>query len=98
MRAAVAAVPDAHWVFVSTCSVYAENATVGGRPDTVPTLAPINTDEDWTSSPEAYGGMKVACEEIVRSRAASSVVIRPGLIIGPGDPSGRFTYLSLIHI
>jgi len=92
VRAAVAAVPDAHWVFVSTCSVYAENATVGGRPDTVPTLAPITTDEDWTSSPEAYGGMKVACEEIVRSGAASSVVIRPGLIIGPGDPSGRFTY------
>ena len=34
----------------------------------------------------------MACEEIVRAGAASSVVIRPGLISGPGDPSGRFTY------
>ena len=92
VRAAVAAVPDAHWVFVSTCSVYADHATVGGRPDTVPVLPPVTTDEDWTASPEAYGAMKVACEEIVRSGAASSVVIRPGLISGPGDPSGRFGY------
>ncbi|MET1059886.1 MAG: NAD-dependent epimerase/dehydratase family protein [Nocardioides sp.] len=92
VRAAVAAVPDAHWVFVSTGSVYAENATVGGTPATVPTLDPVTTDEDWTSSPEAYGAMKVACEDIVRAGAASSVVLRPGLIAGPGDPSGRFTY------
>ena len=62
------------------------------RPDTVPVLAPVTTDEDWTASPEAYGAMKVGCEQIVQSGAASSVVIRPGLIVGPGDPSGRFTY------
>jgi nucleoside-diphosphate-sugar epimerase len=92
VRTTVAAVPDAHWVFVSTGSVYADNAALGGTPDTVPLLDAIPTDEDWTSSPEAYGGMKVACEEIVRAGAASSVVIRPGLIAGPGDPSGRFTY------
>ena len=92
VRAAVAAVPDAHWVFVSTCSVYASHTTVGGTPATVPVLDPVTTDEDWTSSPEAYGAMKVACEDIVRAGAASSVVIRPGLIAGPGDPSGRFTY------
>jgi nucleoside-diphosphate-sugar epimerase len=92
VRAAVAAAPDAHWVFVSTCSVYAEHTTVGGTPATVPVLPPVTTDEDWTSSPEAYGAMKVACEQIVRAGAPSSVVIRPGLIVGPGDPSGRFTY------
>ena len=64
----------------------------GGTPATVPLLDPVTTDEDWTSSPEAYGAMKVACEDIVRAGAASSMVIRPGLIVGPGDPSGRFTY------
>ena len=36
--------------------------------------------------------MKVACENLVRSGVAAALVIRPGLIVGPGDPSGRFTY------
>ena len=36
--------------------------------------------------------MKVACEQLVRDGAASATVIRPGLIVGPGDPTGRFTY------
>ena len=36
--------------------------------------------------------MKVACERIVLDGAASSMVIRPGLIVGPEDPTGRFTY------
>ena len=32
VRNAVAAYPDAHWVFVSTVNVYADDATPGGRP------------------------------------------------------------------
>ena len=92
VRTAVAALPDAHWVFVSTCSVYADHRALGGTPANTPVLDAIEEDVDWTSSPEAYGGMKIACERIVEAGAASSVVIRPGLIAGPGDPSGRFTY------
>ena len=42
--------------------------------------------------PEAYGPMKVACEQLVLDGAASSMVIRPGLIVGPEDPTGRFSY------
>ena len=92
VRTALAALPDAHWVFVSTCSVYADHRALGGTPANTPLLDAIEEDVDWTSSPEAYGGMKIACERIVEAGAASSVVIRPGLIAGPGDPSGRFTY------
>ncbi len=92
VRRAVAAFPDAHWTFVSTVNVYADTATVGGTPATLPLLDPIETDEDPASGPEVYGAMKVACENIVRSGAGSALVIRPGLIVGPGDPSGRFTY------
>ncbi|WP_369371168.1 NAD-dependent epimerase/dehydratase family protein [Promicromonospora sp. Populi] len=92
VRTAVAAFPDAHWAFVSTINVYADVATPGGTPDTLPLLDPIETDEDPSSSPEAYGAMKVACENTVRSGVAGSLIIRPGLIVGPGDPSGRFTY------
>ncbi len=91
VRRAVAAVPDAHWVFVSTINVYADDATPGG-PGTVPLREPITEDVDLAEDPEAYGPMKVACEEIVRARAASATVVRPGLIVGPGDPTGRFTY------
>ena len=36
--------------------------------------------------------MKVACEQVVRAGAATAMVIRPGLIVGPGDPTGRFSY------
>lgn len=90
VRRAVAALPDAHWVFVSTCNVYADHATRGATAETLPLLEPISTDEDPTASPDAYGGMKVACEQLVQEGAASSAVVRAGLIVGPGDPSGRF--------
>ena len=92
VRAAVEAVPDAHWVFVSTISVYAENATPGGHPGATPEHAPIHEDVDLAVDMEAYGPMKVSCEQAVLAGAASAMVIRPGLIVGPGDPSGRFTY------
>ncbi len=92
VRAAVGAFPDAHWVFVSTISVYSDEATPGGRPDTLPVHDPIHTDEDPMSAPEVYGAMKVACEQAVQEGVASSTVVRPGLIVGPGDPSGRYTY------
>ena len=88
VRRAVAATADAHWVFVSTISVYADNSS----PATEPLAEPITEDVDLAVDPEAYGGMKVACEQAVQERAASSVIVRPGLIVGPGDPTGRFAY------
>ncbi|CAI9411682.1 NAD-dependent epimerase/dehydratase family protein [Nocardioides sp. T2.26MG-1] len=92
VRGAVAALPDAHWVFVSTINVYADESTPGGRPGTLPLREPIVDDVDLSVDPEAYGPMKVACEQAVRDGAASWTVVRPGLIVGPGDPTGRFTY------
>ena len=87
-RAAVAATSYAHWVFVSTVSVYADNTSSAMEP----LVEAIDDDVDLAVDPEAYGGMKVACEEAVRAGASSSVVARPGLIVGPGDPTGRFAY------
>ena len=92
VRSAVAALPHAHWVFVSTVNVYSDESTPGGRPGTLSLRDPIHDDVDLAVDPEAYGPMKVACEQAVRDGAASTTVIRPGLIVGPGDPSGRFTY------
>lgn len=92
VRRAVAALPEAHWVFVSSISVYADHRTPGGGPGRTPLLDPITDDLGPASSPEAYGGMKVACEQIVTAGTASAAVVRPGLIVGPDDPSGRFSY------
>ena len=87
-RSAAAAMPDAHWVFVSTVSVYPDNSSSAMEP----LAEPITEDVDLAVDPEAYGGMKVACEQAVQELAPSSVIARPGLIVGPGDPTGRFAY------
>jgi len=89
--AALNALPAAHWVFVSSISVYADERTPGQTP-TADTVEPRWEDVDLQQDPSAYGPMKVACEHLVRDRAASASVVRPGLIVGPGDPTGRFTY------
>ena len=81
----------AHWTFVSTISVYADDATPGGGPGTLALHPAEHDDLDLAEHPEAYGPMKLGCEEIVLALERSTVV-RPGLIVGPGDPSGRLTY------
>src|SRR6476469_5226975 len=91
VRRAVAAFPDAHCSFVSTCNVYADEGTAGGTAES-PLKEPITDDVDPASSSEAYGAMKVACEQVVRQGARAAFVARPGLIVGPHDPSGRFAY------
>jgi len=92
VRAAVERTPGAHWVFVSTINVYADDSTPGGGPGTLPLREPLHEDVDLKQDPEAYGPMKVACEQAVTAGAASATLVRPGLIVGPGDPSGRFAY------
>src|SRR3954449_561675 len=86
VRNAVAAHPQAHWVFVSTVNVYADDATPGGTPASLPLVEAVEEDTDLRDHPEAYGPMKVACERIVLDGAASAMVMRPGLIVGPEDP------------
>ncbi len=91
VRRAVAAWPDAHWVFVSTINVYADDADPAG-PGAGRLREPESADVDPASGSEAYGAMKVACEQTVRDGVGSFAVVRPGLIVGPDDPSGRFAY------
>ena len=91
VRKAVAALPEAHWVFVSTINVYADDSDPGG-PGAGRLRDPEPDDVDAAGSPEAYGAMKVACENLVLEGAGSAAVVRPGLVVGPEDPSGRFAY------
>lgn len=93
VRSAVAALEAAadRFVFVSTCSVYATHDAAGQDED-APTLSPL--EADVMASLEEYGHAKVACEQVVIGGFGDerSLVIRPGLIGGPGDGSGRSTY------
>ncbi len=86
VRAAVAAWPDAHWVFVSTVNVYVDGMAPGGSPGDTPLQEPQPDDVDLAEHPEAYGPMKVACEQAVLDGCGVRAVVRPGLIAGPGRP------------
>jgi 2'-hydroxyisoflavone reductase len=79
-----------HYVFVSTISVYAKFDVV--NPDESLPVATIadETSEDVKAN---YGALKALCEKAAEAAMPGRVAsIRPGLIIGPGDPSGRFTH------
>ena len=90
VRRAVAALkPHAgHWSFVSTVSVYADNRTPGQHAGTAALLAPTSADVAF-SNEETYGAAKVACEQAIGEDA---FICRAGLIVGPEDPTGRFSY------
>jgi 2'-hydroxyisoflavone reductase len=76
-----------HYTFVSTISVYADLST---PPSESSPLAELKEPtEEWQ---EAYGELKVLCENVVRERFPDAFIPRPGLIVGPWDPTGRFTY------
>jgi 2'-hydroxyisoflavone reductase len=85
-----------HWTYVSTISVYADQATPGGTPASTPLLAPAPAEVDDPSGSNAhwYGACKVACELAVRDRIAADrlFICRAGLLVGPEDPSDRFPY------
>jgi len=76
-----------HYTFVSSISVYANLATPPNEASPVAQLA--EPTEDWR---EAYGELKALCEAVVLERFPDAFVPRPGLISGPWDPTGRFTY------
>ncbi|WOF23397.1 reductase [Microbacterium betulae] len=74
----------AHWTLISSVSVYADNATPHAD-ETADVVVP----QDLSQYPDA----KAAAEQATASRLADRLLIaRPGLIVGPGDPSDRFGY------
>jgi 2'-hydroxyisoflavone reductase len=79
------------YVFISSASAYADLSRPGATEE-----APAATLEDPASEDVAkyYGELKAACEATVRQvmGADRAVIVRPGLIVGPHDPTNRFTY------
>jgi len=89
-RAATALAAHArHWTFVSSGNVYAHHDEPGAD-ETAELMPPLESDE---STPETYGEAKSAIEQAYRDVLGDRLlVIRPGLIGGPGDASGRSGY------
>ncbi len=86
------------YVFISTISVYAENdksddesaslATYTGADAMAETLETFRANVG-----ELYGPLKVMSEqEAEKQFPGMTTIIRPGLIVGPGDQSDRFSY------
>ncbi len=81
----------AHYTFVSSISVYADFSTVG-----IGESYPVGRLEDPTVEVidgDTYGPLKVLCEEEVQAALPGrALIVRPGLIVGPHDPTDRFSY------
>jgi 2'-hydroxyisoflavone reductase len=78
------------YVFISTVSVYAEDLP---QMDETAPLAKLVDETVEEVTGETYGGLKVLCEKAVeQAQADRALIIRPGLIVGPHDPTDRFTY------
>lgn len=80
-----------HYVFISTISVYA-GMSVPDQDEDAPlgTLADPSCEE---ITGESYGPLKVLCERVVQKAfPRRALIIRPSVVVGPHDPSDRFTY------
>lgn len=84
VRQSVELVDAPYYLFVSTRSVYAD---LSSSPDED---APLHADVDSEEIMEEYGALKAMCERVAQERPGA--IVRPGLIAGPHDPTGRFTY------
>jgi 2'-hydroxyisoflavone reductase len=78
-----------HYIFVSTISVFSDNSAP------IDENGPLNVPSDINAPYDAkqYGSNKVRSEQEARTQFGENVtIVRPGLIVGPGDLSDRFSY------
>ena len=87
------------YIFISTVSVYATNdrpadetaplAVYTGADPMAETTETLSADQR-----RLYGPLKAVCEReaLAHYGPAATTIIRAGLIVGPGDPTDRFTY------
>lgn len=79
------------YVFISSLSVYADFRKIG-IDESYP-VGKIEGESVEKITGETYGPLKALCEKAVREiYGERALIIRPGLIVGPHDPTDRFTY------
>jgi 2'-hydroxyisoflavone reductase len=94
-RMAAEALADAdRYLFVSTLAVFRKD--VARAIDDDSPLQELEDPETEEVGPRTYGGLKLLCErEVETVFPGRTVVVRPGLLVGPHDTSGRFRYWLL---
>jgi 2'-hydroxyisoflavone reductase len=91
-RATLALEPVAGlFIFISSANVYADQQTLYQDED-APLLSPL--EQDHMGDMAQYGEAKVACEQAVEATfgTSRSLMVRAGLLGGPGDIFGRSGY------
>ena len=79
------------YIFISSVSVYSDFSKPNDENSPLAQM-PEGADETKITG-ETYGALKVLCEqEVLKAFKNEALIIRPGLIVGPNDPTGRFTY------
>lgn len=80
-----------HYLYMSSVSVYADTSSVNQNENgKLHELADPSVEEPTTKN---YGSVKALSEKYVTDAfGKASTLLRPGLIVGPGDPTDRFTY------
>ncbi len=77
-------------LYISSISAYA--SFLKPNDESSPRGVLANPDEEQVTN-DTYGPMKALCEDYVRQAFGSrSSIVRPGYIVGPLDPTDRFTY------
>ena len=83
------------YVFISSISAYAEAAMEKGNVDETAPVATMDdpTVEEMGAQFQNYGPLKALSEQAAeKAMPGKTTNIRPGLIVGPGDPTDRYTY------
>jgi nucleoside-diphosphate-sugar epimerase len=93
-RASVEALAETagHYVFISSVSVYADLAGPVDEDSTLVELEDGQPDDRLLEDFSNYGPLKTLCERAASDFPGPTTLVRPGLIVGPHDPTGRFTY------
>ena len=77
----------ARWTYVSSMSVYSDDITIGAD-ESAPRHPAARPGDEYE-----YGAQKAAAEDAVGAHVGErALIVRPGLIVGDGDPSDRFGY------
>jgi 2'-hydroxyisoflavone reductase len=79
------------YLFISSQAVYETAGARSSSDEDAPRKQPVRDTEELNQ--DTYGRCKVACEDDVVARYGTrATIVRPGQVVGPYDPSDRFTY------
>lgn len=80
------------YVFISSISVYTDFATADRIDEHGNVFSPLDSQMAELSI-ETYGNFKHGCEQAIQQvMLDKTLIIRPGLVVGPHDPEDLFTY------